>query len=415
MADSAQDKRLPATQRKIDKARKEGQVARSRDLGHFAALGLGVALMAAFAPELTAWLGRLLADGLSFNAAHVTSPAAMGERLSIQALQMMLALLPLGAVLALLALASGLLAGGWNLSWEALEPKFEKVDPIAGFKRLFSAENMVQTLKACGLAIVLGVVAAFYLTAHWPEYAGLVALPLPAALSASGSLLQGGLFFLGGVLALFALVDVPLQRQMLLRRLRMSVEDVKKEMKDTEGNAEVKGQRRQRMRELAGRRMLAAVPLADLVVMNPSHYAVALKYDEGSLGAPRVVAKGLDLMAFRIRDMAQEHQVPVLQAPPLARALYAHCDIDQEIPARLFSVVAQVLAWVYQLRDAMARGQAMDTPMPDLVVPADMDPLTKTAANAADADADAKAKAKAKAKANVNTKTNINARQEPEL
>ncbi len=407
MADSAQDKRLPATQRKINKARQEGQVERSRDLGHFAALGLGVALLAAFAPELNTWLGRLLADGLSFNAAHVTSPAAMGERLSMQALQMMLALLPLGAVLALLALASGLLAGGWNLSWQALEPTFEKIDPIAGFKRLFSADNMVQTLKACGLAILLGVVAGFYLSAHWHEYAGLVALPLPAALAASGSLLQGGLFFLGGVLALFAMVDVPLQRQMLLRRLRMSVEDVKKEMKDTEGNAEVKGQRRQRMRELAGRRMLAAVPLADLVVMNPSHYAVALKYDAGSLGAPRVVAKGLDLMAFRIRDMAQEHRVPVLQAPPLARALYAHCEIDQEIPARLFSVVAQVLAWVYQLRDAMASGQAMNTPMPDLVVPADMDPLTKTAAAAAGT---------AAADARVTTPaTRTTTRQEPEL
>jgi flagellar biosynthesis protein FlhB len=379
MADSAQDKRLPATQRKIDKARKEGQVARSRDLGHFAALGLGVAMLAVFAPELSAWLGRLISNGLIFDASQVTSPAAMGERLSALGLQMVMALLPLGGVLALLALAASLLAGGWNLSWQALEPKFEKIDPIAGFKRLFSGQNLVQTLKACGLAIVLGTVAAFYLASHWPEYAALVALPLPAALAASGSLLQGGLFFLGGVLALFALVDVPLQRQMLLRRLRMSIEDVKKEMKDAEGSAEVKGQRRQRMRELASRRMLAAVPLADLVVMNPTHYAVALKYDEGSLGAPRVVAKGLDLMAFRIRDLAKEHQVPVLQAPPLARALYAHCEVDQEIPARLFSVVAQVLAWVYQLRDAMARGQAMNTPLPALDVPADMDPLNKPA------------------------------------
>ncbi len=380
MADSAQDKRLPATPRKIDKARKEGQVARSRDLGHFAALGVGMALLGVFAPELSAWLGRLIAGGLSFDAGHVASPAAMGERLSFLGLQMMLALLPLGGVLALLALAAGVLSGGWNLSWQALEPKFEKVNPIAGFKRLFSGQNLVQTLKASGLAIVLGTVATFYLTRHWAEYAALVSLPLPSALAASGSLLQGGLLFLGGVLGLFALVDVPLQRHMLLRRLRMSIEDVKKEMKDSEGNAEVKGQRKARMRELAGRRMLAAVPLADLVVMNPSHYAVALKYDEGSQGAPQVVAKGLDLLAFRIRDLAKEHQVPVLQAPPLARALYAHCEIDQEIPARLFSVVAQVLAWVYQLRDAMARGQTLDLPLPELVVPADMDPLNKKAA-----------------------------------
>jgi flagellar biosynthetic protein FlhB len=377
MADSDQDRQLPATQRKIDKARKEGQVARSRDLGHFGALGLGVALLGAFAPELSAWLGQLLADGLSFDARQVQSPAAMTERLAQLSVQMLLALFPLGLGLAGLALAAGVLSGGWNFAWGALEPKFAKVDPIAGFKRLFSGQNLIQTLKACGLALVLGTVAAFYLAGRWHEYAALVALPLPAALAASGSMLQAGLMLLGGVLAIFALVDVPLQRQMLLRRLRMSVQEVKKEMKDAEGSAEIKGRQRQRMRELGSRRMLAAVPLADLVVMNPSHYAVALKYEEGSMAAPRVVAKGMDLLAFRIRDLAKEHQVPVLQAPPLARALYAHCEVDQEIPARLFSVVAQVLAWVYQLRDALARGQALNTPMPDLDVPADMDPANK--------------------------------------
>jgi flagellar biosynthetic protein FlhB len=200
-------------------------------------------------------------------------------------------------------------------------------------------------------------------------------MPLPAALAEGGRLLLSGLLLLVGVLAVFALVDVPLQRQLLRRRLRMSIEEVKKEMKEVEGNAEVKGKMKLRMREMVGRRMLAAVPRADLVVMNPTHYAVALKYDEATMAAPRVVAKGADLLALRMRDLARDAKVPVLQAPPLARALYAHCEVDREIPARLFGAVAQVLAWVYQVRDAMAAGRPLPGAAPRPDVPADMDPL----------------------------------------
>jgi len=208
-------------------------------------------------------------------------------------------------------------------------------------------------------------------------------MPLPSALAAGGRLLLGGLLLLLGVLALFALVDVPLQRRLLQRRLRMSVEEMRKEMKEVEGNAEVKGKMKLRMREMVNRRMLAAVPRADLVVMNPTHYAVALRYDEAKMAAPRVVAKGADLLALRMRDLARESGVPVLQAPPLARALYAHTEVDREIPARLFGAVAQVLAWVYQVRDAMASGRPLPAQAPVPEVPADMDPLQ--AAEAADA------------------------------
>jgi flagellar biosynthetic protein FlhB len=201
-------------------------------------------------------------------------------------------------------------------------------------------------------------------------------MPLPAALASGAGLVQGGLLLLCGVLAAFALVDVPLQRLMLARRLRMTAQEMKQEFKEIEGNVEVKAKIRLRMREMANRRMLAAVPQADLVVMNPTHYAVALKYDEHAMAAPRVVAKGADLLALKIRDLAREAKVPVLQAPPLARALYAHTEIDHEIPARLFSAVAQVLAWVYQLRDAMAAGRTLAAEPPTPEVPADLDPLT---------------------------------------
>ena len=367
---------LPATPRKIERARAEGQVARSRDLGHFLALGAGVALLAAFAPELTRWLTQALAGAMRFDVGHVASPQAMVERLLELVTTLLWVLLPVGGIAIALALAGGLLSGGWNFTLKPLEPKFDKLDPLAGFARLFSGAHLAEAGKACLLSLLLVLAGAWMLDALWPDAAALLAMPLPQALSSAGSLLQRGLVAVGLVLALFAVVDVPLQRQMLARRLRMSVEELKREMRESEGNTEVKGKMRLRMREMVNRRMLAAVPRADLVVMNPTHYAVALKYDETKMGAPRVVAKGADLIALRIRDIAREAKVPVLQAPPLARALYAHTDIDQEVPARLFGAVAQVLAWVYQLREAVAAGRpfAAEPPVPE--VPGDMDPLT---------------------------------------
>jgi flagellar biosynthetic protein FlhB len=374
MADTSQDRNLPASQRKLEKARTEGQVARSRDLGHFGALAALVAVLTALAPEITGWLNHMLGDALSFNAATITSPDAMAERLSGLTLKMLAVLLPLFGTLFAVALASGVLAGGWNFSMKAMAPKFDKFNPLTGLGRVFSGQQLIQTLKACLLAVLLGAVGALYLSQQWLHHAELLAMPLPTALAAGAGLLQGGLLLLCGVLAVFALVDVPLQRQQLMKRLRMTAAEAKQEHKETEGSGEVKGRMRARMRELANRRMLTQVPLADLVVMNPTHYAVALKYDDARMGAPRVVAKGADLLAMKIRDLAREAKVPVLQSPPLARALYAHCEVDQEIPARLFTAVAQVLAWVYALRDAAAAGRlaTQEAPMPE--VPADLDP-----------------------------------------
>ncbi len=374
MADSAQDRKLPASQRKISKSREDGQIARSRDLGHFGAIAAVVALLIALAPELVRLLQQLLGNGLRFDHGMVARPEAMGERLGSLGWQMLVVLLPLFGVVVAVALATGLLSGGWNFTLKALQPRFGKLNPLAGLPRLFSGQQLTQTLKACLLAVLLGAAGAVYLAQHWMRHAELLSMPLPAALGAGGELLQGGLLLLCAVLAVFALVDVPLQRHMLQRRLRMTVEEAKKEMKEVEGNGQIKARIKQRMRELAKRRMLAAVPTADLVVMNPTHYAVALKYDATAMAAPRVVAKGADLLAMRIRDLARDAKVPVLQAPPLARALYAHTEVDQEIPARLFSAVAQVLAWVYQLRDAMAAGRPLAAAAPVPEVPADLDP-----------------------------------------
>jgi len=221
---------------------------------------------------------------------------------------------------------------------------------------------------------VLGGIGALYLQTQLPAFVATLSLPLPAALAQAGATLQGGLWLLLLALAVFALVDVPLQRKWLQDRLKMSHQEAKEEFKQLEGNLEIKAKIKTLMRERARRRMLAAVPGADLVVMNPTHYAVALKYDEATMAAPRVLAKGADLMALRIRDIAREARVPVLEAPPLARALYAHAEIDREVPAALFAAVAQVLAYVYQLRAAMAGRGAVPGALAALPVPAELDP-----------------------------------------
>jgi flagellar biosynthesis protein FlhB len=374
MAD-AQDRRLPATERKIRKARTEGQVARSRDLSHFAAIGAAAALLSAAAPQLLSWLQATLVAGLRFDVHALADAQLMQQRLALVSRPAALMVLGIGVVMLVVALLAGVLSGGWNFSLAALQPKFDKINPLAGFGRMVSGRQLVNTLKSCLLALILGVVGAFYLVHNLPRFGDAIAMPLPTAMAHAGGLVLGGLLLLVLALALFAIVDVPLQRHQLAQTLKMSVQEMKQEHREVEGSPEIKSRQRSRMREMANRRMLAAVPGADLVVMNPTHFAVALKYQEGLMSAPRVVAKGKDLMALRIRDAAQGAKVPVLQAPPLARALYAHAELDGPVPAALFTAVAQVLAHVYQLR-AHLQGKAPEpAPLPALKVPPELDPL----------------------------------------
>jgi flagellar biosynthetic protein FlhB len=374
MAESAQDRHLPASARKIQKAREDGQVARSRDLGHFVAIAGGGALLVALAPTATGWLQEMVAHGLSFDARSLAGSRPMTERLGEATLRMLALVLPLGLSIGLLAVLAGVASGGWNWTLKPLSPRFDKFNPLASLGRMFSRQQLAETLKACLLALVLGVIGGLWLRTHAADFARTLALPLPAALGQHASLLKAGLVLLAIALAAFAAIDVPLQRKRLLDRLKMSHQEMKEEFRQLEGNQEVKAKVRVRMREMARRRMLAAVPQADIVVMNPTHYAVALKYDDKTMAAPRVVAKGADLIALKIRDLARDARVPVLSAPPLARALYAHAEVDQEVPAALFAAVAQVLAWVYQLRASMT-GAGMAPAEPQaLPVPAQLDP-----------------------------------------
>jgi flagellar biosynthetic protein FlhB len=375
MADpTAQDKNLPASQRKLEKARADGQVARSRDLGHFAAMAAGGALLVTFAPTAAAWLKRLLARGLQFDATALQSTDFMAARLGELATGLVVVVIPFGLAMMAVALAGGFALSGWTWTFKPLKPRFDAFDPLSGLARIFSKGQLVNTTKASVLAIALGTLAAFYLRHHLDAWSGVLAMPLPTAIERAAGTTLGGLGLMLLVLAGFALVDVPLQRHLHAQRLKMSHQELKQEHKELEGNAEVKGKVRARMREMTKRRMIAAVPKADLVVMNPTHYAVALQYDEAKMGAPRVVAKGADLLALRIRDVAKGAQVPVLEAPVLARALYAHAELDREIPAALFAAVAQVLAYVYQLRASLQGRAPAPAGLPAIDVPVELDP-----------------------------------------
>jgi flagellar biosynthetic protein FlhB len=374
---SSQDRNLPASQRKLNKAREDGQVARSRDWGHFVAIAAGGALLVALAPQLVDWLRQTLVQGLRFDGAAIRNPGFMGARLQEQVVRMLWVVLPAGGVMLVAGVAANLSIGGWNWTLKPLVPNFGKLNPLTGLPRLLSKDKLIDALKGSLLALILGGIGALYFRSHIETFAGLLALPLPAAIQQGANAMLGGVGLLLIALGAFAAVDVPLQRYQLAQRLKMSHQEQKQEHKELEGNQEIKAKVKARMREMTRRRMLAAVPKADLVVMNPTHYAVALKYDEQRMGAPRVVAKGADLLAMKIRDLAKDSAVPVLQAPMLARALYAHAELDREIPAALFGAVAQVLAYVYQLRAALSGRVAMPNALPELNVPAELDPHHK--------------------------------------
>ena len=373
----AQDRTQPASPRKLRKAREEGQIARSRDLGHFVAMAAGGAALVTCAPLLSGWMKQMLMQGLRFDHAAVQSPGFMGARLLELTVSLLWVIVPFGLLMAATGVAGNVAISGWNWSMKALMPRFDKLNPLTGVVGLLSKDKLIDALKGSALALILGAIGAFYFRSHVDDFSGLLTMPLNAAIEHGTRTLLGGLTLLLLALAAFAAIDVPLQKYQHAQRLKMSHAELKQEHRELEGNQEVKAKVRAMMKQASRRRMIAAVPTADLVVMNPTHYAVALKYDDGRMGAPRVVAKGADLLAMKIRDTAVDAKVPVLQAPMLARALYAHAELDREIPAALFAAVAQVLAYVYQLRAALKGHVAMPAALPELNVPAELDPHNK--------------------------------------
>ena len=377
--ESSQERSLPATERKLQQARTDGQAARSRDLSHLAILGTGAACLLIFAPPIFDQLLRAMGQQLVFDAATVQASGSMVMRLQAMAVVGILASAGFAVMISVAALISAIGAGGWIFSAKPITPQFNRLNPISGTANLFSKQQMTNVLKMILMTTVLSAVAWNYMSSSIDQVAMLVLQPSPAAIRHAVNWLTAGMGLLLLVVFLVAMVDVPLQAFFFKDGLKMSHEEVKQEHKESEGSPQLKGRMRQRQREIADGASVTAVPKADFVVMNPTHYAVALKYDDQTMNAPQVISKGTDLIALRIRELAKTHAVPVLESPVLARALYAHAELDQPIPATLYTAVAQVLAYVYRLKAAM-RGQGrMPEELPEPFIPPELDPLNKTA------------------------------------
>lgn len=359
------------TPRKLEEARKKGQVATSQEVKHWFSILGALILVLAFAPMAATGMTKAMAAHLSTMHTMSMDPASALELLASAAQTIALYLLAPLIVLLLMALAGSLVQNGPLLSGESLKPKLEKISPLKGLKRLFSAKALMEFVKGIlKLAIVGGIATAVIM----PEFDGLDAfagLAMPLVMERVWSMSVTMLIAVLAVMTVIAGIDFVYQRYEFLKQQRMTKQEVKDEFKETEGKPEVKSKIRQTQQEISQRRMMGEVPKADVVVTNPTHYAVALKYDQSKMGAPRVVARGVDEVAAEIRQTARVHRVPLFSAPPLARALFFSTRLDQEIPAGLYVAVAQVLAYVYQLRHAHRQGAEEPPPPDDLPVPSE--------------------------------------------
>ncbi len=380
--DSSQDRNLPASEQKIRKAHDDGQVARSKDMGHLAVLGAGGMGLLMLMPMLAERMKLALSHHLAFNSITLLTPSSMLDRLQDMALIGLVACIAFAAIVIAASVASTLAVGGWVFSTKPVMPDFSRISPFAGLGRLFSKDHLSEIVKVVVISSVVMTVGSVYLLNSLQEIASLVLEPSISALLHLSNWLTTGLGLMLLIVVVVAAIDVPLQIFLHKSRLKMSHEEVKQENKEASGNPHVKSRQRQRQRDIAQRNSVAAVPKADFVLMNPTHFAVALKYDDQNMGAPQVIAKGADLLAFKIREIAKNHGVPVLESPVLARALYAHAELDREIPAPLFGAVAQVLAYVYRMKAAMRGEATMPERQPDPLVPPELDPLNTPAGTA---------------------------------
>ncbi len=358
------------SQKRLDDARKAGRVPRSRDLGAAVVVLTGAVALRMLGATVGARLAALMRDGLTLDHAQIVDGTQMLPRLAHAAAQGIMAAAPLLGLLLVAALLAPLAIGGWNFSTTALVPDFSRLDPVAGLGRVFSLRGLIELSKALARFIVVALVAVMVLSHQFRSFAGLGTEPVGSGVAHATSLIGTAFIALGGALAAIALVDVPLAIWQYNQSMRMSRQELRDEHKETEGSPESRSRVKRVQQQLARRRMMSKVPTADVVITNPTHFAVALRYDEQRHRAPIVVAKGVELIALKIREIAEEHQVPIVEAPPLARALHAGCELGDEIPTRLYAAVAKVLTYVYQLR-AARRGAAVRPAAPHIELPED--------------------------------------------
>lgn len=381
MESSSQDRNLPASDRKLQKARDDGQVTRSRDLSHLAVLGVGALSLMTLAPIMFDQLKQRLSQQLSFDATSIAHPEAMLARLQDMVGIGLMGCVIFGAITMAVVMISTVAVGGWVTSLTPITPDFSRLNPLTGFGRLFTKDKVTEILKMVLITTVLIAVGTSYLSSSIHTVISLILQPSTAAIRHLTEWLTTGMGLLLLVIVLVAMVDVPLQSFLHKSKMKMSHQEVKQEGKESDGNPQMKGKLRQRQREISQGNSIAAVPKADFVLMNPTHFAVAIKYDDKTMRAPQVISKGADLLAMKIRDIAKNNAIPVLQSPMLARALYAHAELDHDIPASLYTAVAQVLAYIYRLKAAMRGEGPMPGEPPQPFVPAELDPLSKVIAS----------------------------------
>ena len=364
-----QEKSHDPTSKRVIDARRKGQVPRSRELNTMAITLLGIGALMALGPSLADSLNRLFVEQFVLRRSDIFDTNAMLAHLVKAVGDALFMLVPFFLVMIVAAVLSSVALGGFNVSFEAMQPKLSKLDPIKGMKRIFSAKGLMELLKSLGKFVLIASATVALLRLWADDLLRLGDLSVEQSLGAGMGMVAWSSLILSSTLIVMALIDVPFQLWQYKRDLKMTQQEVRDELKETEGRPEVKSHIRQMQREMAQRRMMQEVPKADVIVTNPTHYAVALRYNPDETHAPVVVAKGKDLVAASIRDIADGHAIPRVEAPALARAVYFNTELGQQIPAALFLAVAQLLAYVFQLRAYQAEGGDIPTPPQEYPVP----------------------------------------------
>lgn len=371
------EKTEPATPRKLEKAREDGQVVRSPELTTFVLLLVAAGGVWFMGSSLMGQLSAVVRNGLKMERESMFDSQLMLLRFVQQASDAVLTLLPLFLLLLVTALLAPMLMSGWLFSAKALQPQFSRINPMSGLGRMFSKRSLVELVKALSKALVIGGVGILVLWHSRDAVLSLASQSVEIGITSMGHLLGMSFFIIVGSMLLIVLIDVPFQIWEHAEKLKMTKEEVRKEMKEDEGDPYVKARIRSLQREAARKRMMAEIPKADVIITNPTHYAVALRYQDAAMRAPKVVAKGSHLLAGRIRELAQQHQIPILESPRLARALYHHTELGDEIPETLYTAVAEVLAYVFQLRRYREYGGVVPQLSQELPVPEELDPQSR--------------------------------------
>ncbi|PMY66159.1 MULTISPECIES: flagellar biosynthesis protein FlhB [Pseudomonas] len=371
-SESGQDKTEDPTEKRKKDSREKGEIARSKELNTLAITMIGAAGLLIYGAGVARDLLEIMRLNFSLPREVLLSPGAMGLYLLHSGKIAIIAAMPILLPLVLAALIGPISLGGWLFSTKSLAPKFSRMNPLSGMKRMVSPTSLIELLKAFAKFVVILIVALSVLSSDIDDLLRIAHEPLEQAIIHSVQVVAWSTLWMACGLILIAAVDVPVQLYQSYKKLLMTKQEVRDEHKDQEGRPEVKQRIRQVQREMSQRRMMAAIPEADVVITNPTHYAVALKYDAEKGGAPVLLAKGSDFLALKIREIAVANEVLLLESPALARSIYYSTELEQEIPAGLYLAVAQVLAYVYQIRQHQAGKGKRPDPLKDLPIPPDL-------------------------------------------